>query len=64
MIESIFEPPLKVPRGHMQQGVPGRDPYLDILGYTMNAPVLRYWYLVRMIKMLWAAGLLHVCVMR
>ena len=42
--------------GHTQQGVPGRHPYLHMLGYTTNAPVVTCWYLVRLI-MLWAAGL-------
>ena len=44
-------------RGHPQQGVPGRHPYLIMVGYTIYVPVLRYWYLVRLTKMLWAAAL-------
>ena len=48
------------PMGHMQLRDPGRRPYLNMLGYTVNVPVLRYWYLVRLIKVLWAAGL-YLC---
>ena len=44
-------------RGPPQQGVPGRHPYLVMVGYTIYVPVLRYWYLVRLTKRLWAAGL-------
>ena len=42
-------------RGHLQQGVPGRHPYLVMEGYTLYVPVLWCWYLVRLTKMLWAA---------
>ena len=43
-------------RGHPQQGVPGRHPYLIMESYTLYVPVLRCWYLVRLTKMLWAAA--------
>ena len=33
-------------------------PYLTMSGYPLNVPVLKYWYLVPLTKVLWAAGLL------
>ena len=51
--------------GHPQQGVSGRHPYLIMVGYTIYyVPVLGGWYLVRLTKMLWAAGLLPEHVVR
>ena len=44
-------------KGHPQQGASGRHPYLIMVGYTIYVAVLGYWYLVRLTKMLWAAGL-------
>ena len=44
-------------RGHPQQELPGRHPYMIKEGYTLYVPVLRCWYLVRLTKMLWAAAL-------
>ena len=52
-----------VPRGHTQQGVPGRHPYLHMVGYTIHAYVFGCWYLVRLIKLLWAAGLRVIILM-
>ena len=45
-------------RGHPQQGLSGRHPYLIMVSYTLYVPVLRCWYLVRLTKMLCAAGLI------
>ena len=42
-------------------GVPGRHPYLTMSGYPLNVPVLKYWYLVPLTKVLWAAGLVQYC---
>ena len=44
-------------RGHPQQGVSGRHPYLIMVGYTIYVSLLRCWYLVRLTKMLCAAAL-------
>ena len=35
----------------------GRRPDVDISGQTVHAYILRYWYLVPLIKPPWAAGL-------
>ena len=47
-------------RGHPQQGIPSRHPYLIMVGYTLYVPVLRCWYLVCLTKMLWAAALIRL----
>ena len=57
LIKRIFGPLFEAHSGHMQQGVSGRHPYLHTVNHTMDAGVVKYWYLVRLIKMLWAAGL-------
>ena len=46
-----------VPWGQTQQGVPGRHPFLHMNYYILHVHMLRCWYLVRLIKMLWAAAL-------
>ena len=38
-------------------GVPGRHLYLTMSGYPLNVPALKYWYLVPLTKVLWAASL-------
>ena len=42
---------------YTQRGVSGRHPYLTMSGYPLNVPVLKYWYLVPLTKVLWAAAL-------
>ena len=41
----------------MQQIGPGRRPYLSILSLSLYVPIVRCWYLVRLIKGQPAAGL-------
>ena len=49
-------------RGHPQQVVSGRHPYLIMVSYTIYVSVLRCWYLVRLTKMHWDVGLyLQTC---
>ena len=42
---------------HTQRGIPCKHPYLTMSGDPRNVPVLRYWYIVPLTKVLWAAGL-------
>ena len=44
----------------MQQGRTGRHAYLHKVDNTVDAGMVQRWYLVRLIKVLWAALLLRV----
>ena len=44
----------------MQQRVHGRNTFPCMVGWTKSAHMVRCWYLVRLTKVLWAAGLIYM----
>ena len=60
LIQPIILPVCWGSMRHTQRGVPGRHPYLTMSGYPLNVPVLKYWYLVPLTKVLLAAGLYYI----